>query len=742
MSDEGLSRDELVEELRVLRDQVGMLEQTCAQLRNNLDSLHEQATLCKDIIDNLAVGAFISSVDGELLHANPALLELAGFDDLGEFLTTKTEQFYADTADRAVLANKLQQNGVFRKEEVQFVSKDGTHHWVSVSAKLLENVDDKLPRVVGTIENISDRKDRDQRLGESEQRFRIAFETGPDAVVIARERDGVYVDVNEGFLSMTGYTRTEVIGNSSIALNIWDNPDDRATLRRLLQRDGYVKNLELLLRTKDGRSSPCLMSARIITLQGEPHILSVTRDIGEWKKTTKMLQEAEKRFVRLLENTNTGLLVVDVAGRVISANDHYARMAGAQSANELIGRSVLEWTAPECVEENAAAVARCAGQGCVSDFETVYVRPDGSRARILVNSTREDSEEGSYLTTLCQDITERTKAEAERQQAQAMIQQQHSFLASVLEALPHPFYVIDASNHRIVLANSAAKVWGLYEGSTCHSVWHGRREPCTGLQSVCCLQEVVSTKKPVTVEHIHNDLKGNPRFVQIQAYPIVNALGEVTQVIGYAVDTTVQKKANERFQESEERFRKFAEEVSFEGIVIHRDRKILYVNPVFARMYGYERAELLGMDAMETIAEESRELASRNMREGHEEPYEAMSLKKDGTVFPVEIHAKAIPFAGGSVRAAATRDLTKARESEKALRESESRFRSLFEAAIEFIEILDENGHILEANPAFLQGTGWTHDQVIGKSVDEFLTPASKAIFAEHLPAILNEGSC
>jgi PAS domain S-box-containing protein len=119
-----------------------------------------------------------------------------------------------------------------------------------------------------------------------------------------------------------------------------------------------------------------------------------------------------------------------------------------------------------------------------------------------------------------------------------------------------------------------------------------------------------------------------------------------------------------------------------------------------------------------------------------------MSLRKDGTSFPTEIHAKAIPFAGGVVRAAAVRDLTKRMQSEKALRESESRFRSLFEAATEFVEILDERGRILEANPAFLKGIGWSHDKIIGRRVDEFFSPMSKEVFHRHFPSVLNTGVC
>ena len=122
-------------------------------------------------------------------------------------------------------------------------------------------------------------------------------------------------------------------------------------------------------------------------------------------------RESENRYSRLVENTDTGFVELDASGRVVQANDPYARMAGASRTEELIGRSVLDWTAPECSAENDAAVQLCLKQGHISDFETTYLRADGSRARILINATTEDSPEGRKIVTLCRNITERKKAE-------------------------------------------------------------------------------------------------------------------------------------------------------------------------------------------------------------------------------------------------------------------------------------------------------------------------------------------
>ncbi len=118
-----------------------------------------------------------------------------------------------------------------------------------------------------------------QRLHESEDRYRTAFMTSPDAININRI-DGLYVDVNEGFTSLTGFTRDEVIGRNSAEIEIWAIPEDRERLIKGLQETGYVENLETMFRLKSGETRKGLMSARVLQMDGQPHILSITRDIS------------------------------------------------------------------------------------------------------------------------------------------------------------------------------------------------------------------------------------------------------------------------------------------------------------------------------------------------------------------------------------------------------------------------------------------------------------------------------
>lgn len=149
---------------------------------------------------------------------------------------------------------------------------------------------------------------------------------------------------------------------------------------------------------------------------------------------------------------------------------------------------------------------------------------------------------------------------ADRKKAEQTIREQNEFLKHVIESLPHPFYVLDARDFTIKMANSAAGE--MTANTTCHALTHHRSLPCDGLEHQCPLQEVKKTKKPVIVEHIHFDLDGNPRNVEVHGYPIFDEHGEVVQMIEYSLDITERKRLEEELQNNAEKIKLFAYSIS------------------------------------------------------------------------------------------------------------------------------------------------------------------------------------
>jgi PAS domain S-box-containing protein len=162
------------------------------------------------------------------------------------------------------------------------------------------------------IAEIKQRKWANDALRESEQRFRTVFHTSPDAVNINKLK-GEFVEINEGFSILTGYSRADVIGVSSQDIQIWHIPEDRRQIISDLNKTGCVDNFESRFRCKGGEVKPGLISARIINLNGENHILTITRDISKWKKVEEDKKKLETQLQRAQKMEAIGTLAGGVA---------------------------------------------------------------------------------------------------------------------------------------------------------------------------------------------------------------------------------------------------------------------------------------------------------------------------------------------------------------------------------------------------------------------------------------------
>jgi PAS domain S-box-containing protein len=190
------------------------------------------------------------------------------------------------------------------------------------------------------VHDITERRQIEEAHRQSEEKFRLAFQTSPDSINFNRLSDGMYIDINEGFTKLTGYTREDAIGKSSIDLNIWYDPKDRQRLVKTLQKDGYVENLEARFRKKDGQIGVGLMSARVLRLNQEDVILSITRDITERKQVENVLRESEDRYHQLF-NASTDAILVRTGETIVHANSAALNLFKAQHEGDLVGKRYL-----------------------------------------------------------------------------------------------------------------------------------------------------------------------------------------------------------------------------------------------------------------------------------------------------------------------------------------------------------------------------------------------------------------
>jgi PAS domain S-box-containing protein len=151
-------------------------------------------------------------------------------------------------------------------------------------------------RLVGTNQDVSWRMEAEQALRTSEEKFSKAFHASPDSIVITRAADGTYIDVNEAFQEITGYSRDQVLGRSSTELKLWADPDARMVMLRLLNQYGHVRNLDVRFRVKSGEVRELLWSADVIEYGGEACLIAISRDVTDQRHLEKELLESDARL--------------------------------------------------------------------------------------------------------------------------------------------------------------------------------------------------------------------------------------------------------------------------------------------------------------------------------------------------------------------------------------------------------------------------------------------------------------
>ncbi|MDO8788053.1 MAG: PAS domain S-box protein [Sulfuritalea sp.] len=243
-------------------------------------------------------------------------------------------------------------------------------------------------------------------LRESEERYRTAFLTSPDAVNINRLANGVFLDINEGFSRLTGWNREEVIGRASLEINLWHNLDDRQRLLEILRRDGKCENMEIEFVAKDGRVLAALLSAHVITLNGEQCILSVTRDITERKDA-----EAQLRKLSLaVEQSPESIAITNVDAEIEYVNEAFVRATG-YSREEVIGKNPRVLHSGKTPPETYAAMwaELTLGQPWKGEFQNK--RKDGSEyvEFAIITPLRQADGSISHYVAVKEDITEKKR---------------------------------------------------------------------------------------------------------------------------------------------------------------------------------------------------------------------------------------------------------------------------------------------------------------------------------------------
>ncbi len=303
--------------------------------------------------------------------------------------------------------------------EVRLTEKPGVSCCVHLESIAMHEEPGRSAHWRTALLDITERKRAEQEqtrliedLTRSQQHFQSLFHWIPSAVGISTVAEGRFIDVNEGFSRLTGYTREEVIGRTTLELGLWADPSERAIVLREMQEQGHLHNREGRLRTKSGEIRSIMVSLHVIQLGSTPCLIYLGHDITERKRADEALRKSEDRYRALYEDSPFMYFTVSAAGTVLFVNRLGAESLGFR-AEELIGQSL--WSVFHTEDRAAARVSlgrSLASPTELANWEFRKVRKDGTILWVR-ETVRPVEDDGGVLVALiaCEDITERKRVE-------------------------------------------------------------------------------------------------------------------------------------------------------------------------------------------------------------------------------------------------------------------------------------------------------------------------------------------
>ena len=547
MKDNEKTKDLLIQELKELRRMNLKLEKSEADRRHLEKALRESELLYHASFEQSpAVKLLIDPKTGEIVDANLAAAEFYGYQlpQLKSMKITDINMLPTDQV-QAEMANAFS-----RKREIFIFHHrlaTGEIRTVEVYSGPIQIGDRHLLHSI--IHDITERKRAEEALQQSEHKFRLAFQTSPDAININRLEDGLYVDINQGFTDLTGFTREDVIGQTSLEIKIWHDPADRDRLVKGLKEQGFYENLEAQFRRKDGSLTTALMSARVFMLWGVPHILSITRDISERKQADESLRQNQATLQSILNATQESIWLFSSDGIILLGNQTAFQKMG-RPPEAVLGKHFNEILPDDLAELRLAQLRQTIESGQPLEFED---ERSGIKFRHSFYPVFDQEGRGQGVTSFSRDITEQKRTEEITQELLATVQMERDRLSALINSLPDEVWFADL-NKQFTLANpSALQEFGIGTSEEAMDVEKlaaslevyrpdGSPRPIEEAPPLRALQgEVIRNLEEI----IRIPSRGELRFRQVSASPVRDAKGKIIGSVSVTRDITERKQMEE-----------------------------------------------------------------------------------------------------------------------------------------------------------------------------------------------------
>ncbi|MGA2192613.1 MAG: PAS domain S-box protein [Nitrospirota bacterium] len=302
----------------------------------DVDKLEESEKLAEAILSTAVDGIITIDEAGTVLSFNSAAEKIFGYkkdEIIGKTVNILMPEPYRSEHDgylrNYITTGKRKIIGIGR--EVVGKKKDGTVFPMELAVSEVKTGKRRI--FAGLARDITERKNAERLIKESEEKFSKAFNIAPILQTISSLDDGRYMEVNDAFQRKFRIRRKDVIEKSADELGFWVDPEGRDKIVKMIKRQGFVRNIEVKFKDPAGNIFVGLLSADVIELNGKQCLLTEAIDITELKAAERVLRESEGKFRTLVEDSLAGVYFFQ-NGSFVYTNPTFARIFG-YSDNEI-----------------------------------------------------------------------------------------------------------------------------------------------------------------------------------------------------------------------------------------------------------------------------------------------------------------------------------------------------------------------------------------------------------------------
>jgi PAS domain S-box-containing protein len=600
--------------------------------------------------------------------------------------------------------------------QFRVIHKDGSIRWVMEAVRSVRYHGRRA--VLGNYMEVTERKQMEDRLKESEQKYRLLFETSPDFITQI-DREGRYLAANPAVAKSLGVPLEELVGKTIFEVQ----PKEVAQRRLGMMRKALDEwQPQIFEDERAGRYFHHIYIPTKISEQKEA-VQAIARDITERREMEEALRQGEEKYRALFNSAVVGMVVLDAETmKVAMVNQAALNMFGFSSVDEAIVLNPMDFIVPKDRERALEITMKdLFEQGSQQAYEFRAVTKDGREIWISTTAARIMHEGRLEALISFTDITE-------RKQAEEALRQSEERYRTILEEMEDAYSEVDLAGNLTFVNNSVCRDLGYSRKELIGMSYKGFTVG-EDIESVFrVFNEVYRTGVPnrgFPWKTIRKD--GSHGFAETSVSPLRNSKGEIIGFRSVGRDIAERKQAEEALQQSEEKHRALFDSSGIGMFVMDAETmKIVMCNQAAAKMFGFSsEEEAIGVNSLDFIHPEHRdkvlEITTKEMFEQDlRRTHEYRVVNKNGREGWASVTGARIMHEGRLAGLISITDITERKQAVEALRQSEERYRTILEEMEDSYFEVDLGGHLTFVNNSVCRNLGYSREELIGMSYKGF----------------------